>query len=52
VLPFNSRELKKRDYEAFEPLFALYLDIQKGKVLDELDEHEVRGRWKSFVGKW
>jgi hypothetical protein len=33
-------------------MFALYLDIQKGMVLDELDEHEVRGRWKSFLGKW
>jgi len=33
-------------------MFALYLDIQKQLVLDELDEHEVKGRWKSFVGKW
>src|SRR5277367_4995594 len=52
VIPFNSRELSKRDYATFKPMFALYLDIQKGKVLDELDEHEVRGRWKSFLGKW
>lgn len=52
VLPFNSRELTKRDYNAFKPMFALYLDIQKGKVLNELDDHEVRGRWKSFLGKW
>jgi hypothetical protein len=52
VLPYNSRELTKRDYAAFRPMFALYLDIQKGKVLDELDEQEVRGRWKSFLGKW
>lgn len=52
ILPFNSRELSKRDYDIFKPMFALYLDIQKGKVLDELEEHEVRGRWKSFLGKW
>jgi hypothetical protein len=51
-LPFNSRQLTKRDYEAFKPMFALYLDIQKGKVLEELDETEIKGRWKSFLGKW
>jgi hypothetical protein len=33
-------------------MFALYLDIQKGKVIDDLDEAEVKGRWKSFIGKW
>ncbi|OAF62588.1 hypothetical protein VC83_01085 [Pseudogymnoascus destructans] len=33
-------------------MFALYLDIQKGKILDDLDETEARGRWKSFIGKW
>ncbi|TKA77364.1 hypothetical protein B0A49_01503 [Cryomyces minteri] len=33
-------------------MFALYLDIQKQKVLDDLSEEEVKGRWKSFVGKW
>lgn len=38
--------------EAFEPLFAYYLDIQKGKDFYELDPHEARGRWKSFVNKW
>jgi hypothetical protein len=51
-LPYNSRSLTKRDYEVFKPMFALYLDIQKGKALDELDETEVKGRWKSFLGKW
>ncbi|KAK5019260.1 hypothetical protein LTR16_000376 [Cryomyces antarcticus] len=30
-------------------MFALYLDIQKQKVLDDLSEEEVKGRWKSFV---
>lgn len=33
-------------------MFELYLDIQKQKVLDELSDDEVKGRWKSFVGKW
>lgn len=33
-------------------MFALYLDIQKQLVLEELPEMEVKGRWKSFVGKW
>ena len=51
-LPFHSRQLTKRDYEAFKPMFALYLDIQKGKILEELDETEAKGRWKSFLGKW
>ena len=52
ALPFNSRQLTKRDYEAFKPMFALYLDIQKGKILEEMDETEIKGRWKSFLGKW
>jgi hypothetical protein len=51
-LPFNSRQLIKRDYETFKPMFALYLDIQKGKDLQEMDETEIKGRWKSFLGKW
>lgn len=51
-LPFNGRQLGKRDYEAFKPMFALYMDIQKGKVLEEMDETEIKGRWKSFLGKW
>ncbi|KAI9655422.1 MAG: hypothetical protein M1829_000658 [Trizodia sp. TS-e1964] len=33
-------------------MFALYLDIQKQLILEELDPDEVRGRWKSFVGRW
>jgi hypothetical protein len=33
-------------------MFALYLDIQKGKILEDLEEKEVQGRWKSFIGKW
>jgi len=33
-------------------MFALYLDIQKQLDIDTLTENEVKGRWKSFVGKW
>jgi len=33
-------------------MFALYLDIQKQILLEDLDEREAKGRWKSFVGKW
>lgn len=33
-------------------MFAMYLDIQKGKWIDDMDEEEVKGRWKSFVRKW
>ena len=51
-LPYSARPLSKADYDAFLPLLARYLDIQKGKDIHELDEREVRGRWKSFVGKW
>ncbi|ROV96002.1 hypothetical protein VMCG_07991 [Cytospora schulzeri] len=52
-IPFNARPLSyKHDLDAFEPLFAYYLDIQKGKDFYELDSHEARGRWKSFVNKW
>ena len=33
-------------------MFALYLDIQKQKDIEELEEDEVKGRWKSFINKW
>ena len=51
-LPFRARPLSKHGYAAYKPMFALYLDIQKQLVLEDLDEHEARGRWKSFIGKW
>ncbi|TVY76078.1 Uncharacterized protein LSUE1_G005435 [Lachnellula suecica] len=51
-LPYSSRPLTKKDYGAFKPMFGSYLDIQKGKLLDDLDEKEAQGRWKSFIGKW
>ncbi|KAJ5104030.1 hypothetical protein N7532_004559 [Penicillium argentinense] len=52
VLPYQARELGRRDLEIYEPMFAMYLDIQKGKFIEDLDEDEVKGRWKSFTGKW
>ena len=33
-------------------MFALYLEVQKQLDINELPEDEVRGRWKSFIGKW
>lgn len=51
-LPFKARVISKRDYVSYEAMFELYLDIQKHRVLQELPETEVKGRWKSFVGKW
>ncbi|PYI20558.1 hypothetical protein BO99DRAFT_481072 [Aspergillus violaceofuscus CBS 115571] len=52
VLPYGSRELTKHDLTTFTPLFAMYLDIQKGLYLEDLPEDEVKGRWKSFIRKW
>lgn len=51
-LPYKARPLSKHDFEAYKPLFQSYLDIQKQIQLDELDEREARGRWKSFVSRW
>lgn len=52
TLPLHARELSKNDYGAFKALFTLYLDVQKEIRLEDLDEKEARGRWKSFLGKW
>lgn len=51
-LPYSAGPLSKHDFDAYKPLFQSYLDIQKHIQLDELDEREARGRWKSFVSKW
>lgn len=51
-LPFSARALSKADLPAFEPLFAEYLDVQKQINIEDLDERELKGRWKSFVSKW
>ena len=52
VLPFSAPRLSKGDFPMYEPMFALYLDIQKKLLLEELPATEAKGRWKSFVGKW
>ncbi|KAK4190757.1 RNA helicase [Podospora australis] len=52
ALPFNARQLSKHDLPTFKALFAHYLDLQKSIAISSLSETEVRGRWKSFVGKW
>lgn len=52
-LPSNARPLSyKHDLDAFTPLFAYYLDVQKSLDLYGLDPQQARGRWKSFVNKW
>lgn len=48
----NARPLSKHDLREYRAMFALYLDIQKQIDVDELSEEEVKGRWKSFLGKW
>ena len=52
ILPLQARELSRRDLEVFQPMFAMYLDIQKGIFIEDLSEEEVKGRWKSFIQKW
>ncbi|KAF9740117.1 hypothetical protein PMIN06_003741 [Paraphaeosphaeria minitans] len=52
TLPYHAKELSKRHFEKYKPLFQSYLDIQKQIILDELDEREAKGRWKSFIGRW
>ncbi|KAE8353302.1 peroxisomal membrane anchor protein conserved region-domain-containing protein [Aspergillus coremiiformis] len=52
ILPFHARELSKRDLSTHQPMFAMYLDIQKGILIEDLPEDEVKGRWKSFTNKW
>jgi hypothetical protein len=51
-LPYQAQPLSRRDYDVYRPLFQSYLDIQKNIQLDDLDEREARGRWKSFVSRW
>ncbi|KAI1373521.1 hypothetical protein F4677DRAFT_429163 [Hypoxylon crocopeplum] len=51
-LPLGARPLVRSDLEAFRPLLAQYLEVQKQKDITTIDEREVRGRWKSFVHKW
>ncbi|RKF65751.1 hypothetical protein OnM2_003003 [Erysiphe neolycopersici] len=52
TLPYDSHPLVKDDFKEYKYTFALYLDIQKNKILEDLDEKETKGRWKSFMHKW
>jgi hypothetical protein len=52
VLPYKANPLSKRQYDDYRPLFQSYLDIQKNIQLDDLDEREAKGRWKSFMSRW
>ena len=52
ALPFSAQSLSKHDLTRLRPLLTLYLDVQKRLDIDEIDEAEVKGRWKSFVKKW
>lgn len=51
-LPFNRKTLAKHDLADYKALFALYLDVQKEIRIEDLDDHELKGRWKSFMKKW
>lgn len=51
-LPFGARRLVKGDFEGFRPLLGYYLRIQKQRDVRGMEERELRGRWKSFLGKW
>lgn len=52
TLPLGAAFLSKSDMSRYKTLFAMYLDIQKNIDVEDLDERELKGRWKSFVGKW
>lgn len=52
TLPLEALTLSKHDFDVYKPMFGLYLEIQKQLIIEELSDDEVRGRWKSFVGKW
>lgn len=52
TLPYKAKPLSKRHYDDYKPLFQSYLDIQKSIQLDELEEREAKGRWKSFISRW
>lgn len=52
-LPYGARPLSyKHDLDAFTPLFAYYLDVQKNLDFYGLDAQQAKGRWKSFVNRW
>ncbi|KAF4550938.1 Hypothetical protein D9617_15g042920 [Elsinoe fawcettii] len=51
-LPHDAKHLTKHDLPEYRALFGTYLDLQKQLNIEDLDEQEIKGRWKSFIGKW
>ncbi|KAK4178679.1 hypothetical protein QBC36DRAFT_385703 [Triangularia setosa] len=51
-LPFNRLPLSKSSLNSHLPLFQSYLHRVKNIDLPSLSETELKGRWKSFMGKW
>ncbi|TLS27750.1 hypothetical protein PpBr36_00551 [Pyricularia pennisetigena] len=52
-LPLGARTLSRHgDYEAFESLFAHYLDLHHQIDVFELSGRELQQRWRSFVRRW
>ncbi|KAI9725294.1 MAG: hypothetical protein M1828_003309 [Chrysothrix sp. TS-e1954] len=52
TLPSSASRLSKHHLPTYTPLFARYLDIQKQRYIEDMDETEVKGRWKRFVEHW
>ncbi|KAF3172195.1 hypothetical protein TWF751_005854 [Orbilia oligospora] len=53
LLPSNSKPLDiHTSLPAYFALFAKYLDIQKSVNVMDIDERELRSRFKRFVGRW
>lgn len=44
--------MHKNDIDAYKTLLGHYLDVQKQLTIEELSGDELKGRWKSFLGKW
>ncbi|KAK6521371.1 hypothetical protein TWF506_001592 [Arthrobotrys conoides] len=53
LLPSNSKPLDiQTSLPLYFALFAKYLDIQKSVDVMDIDERELRSRFKRFVGRW
>ncbi|KAK6534521.1 hypothetical protein TWF281_005836 [Arthrobotrys megalospora] len=53
LLPSNSKPLDTQSsLPVYFALFAKYLDIQKSVNVMDIDERELRSRFKRFVGRW
>ncbi|KAF3924627.1 hypothetical protein AA313_de0202794 [Arthrobotrys entomopaga] len=53
LLPSNAKPIDQQtSLSPYFSLFAKYLDIQKSIDVMDLDERELRSRFKRFVGRW